>query len=261
MAQTVTGLQFPQRLRPHRLGTKSPYVRSIPRDSGHQVVPHQLVAAACVLDFPMILLLGFIALFFTPQLNPALTPQKAPKPQLPRIDQHACPFEGCQFGKWTAREPVHFYSTWKSDRKLLRTIAKGETVTAVSGIYVTYEPAEIEVTAPMPGYKLKPGDKIYGYMSIGEGFFNAWFNGYWVEEFDGSSISAPDGSGCRRNCTARLLKPARAEWWVQIKTRDGTSGWTKEGNKFDGSDSLALLTALGHPTLGRRDQFRLPHRH
>jgi len=45
-------------------------------------------------------------LLFAFQLGPSLTPQKAAKPELPKIDQNACPFEGCQFGKWTATVPV-----------------------------------------------------------------------------------------------------------------------------------------------------------
>ncbi len=46
--------------------------------------------------------------------------------------------------------------------------------------------------------------------------FRARFNGYWVEEFDSSGIEAPDGSGCRRNCPAKLLKPTRSEYpWTK----------------------------------------------
>jgi hypothetical protein len=35
------------------------------------------------------------------------------------------------------------------------------------------------------------------------------------------------------------VKPGRREWWVEIKTKDGTIGWTKETEKFGGMDSLA----------------------
>jgi hypothetical protein len=119
-----------------------------------------------------------------------------------------------------------------------RTLKKGEAVTAVTGVHITFEPAEIKVTAPMPQYGLKPGDTVFGYMNLGEGFFNAWFNGYWVKEFDGSGIASSDGSGCSRNCTAKLMKPAQSEWWVKIRTSDGTTGWTKEGSKFEGTDAL-----------------------
>jgi len=175
------------------------------------------------------------------QLNPALTPQKTPKPTLPKIDENACPFEGCLFGTWIANDQVQLYSTWKSDRKPLGTIAKGEAVTALTGIYITFEPSEIQVTAPMPDYSLKPGDTVFGYRSIGEGYFSAWFSGYWVEEFDGSST---DGLGCNRNCTAKLLKPGRMEWWVKVKIKDGEVGWTKDGDKFDGKDALASVNLI-----------------
>jgi hypothetical protein len=183
----------------------------------------------------LILLLALAA----PQLAPELTPHKAPKPALPKIDENACPFEGCQFGAWTAREKVQLYSTWKDDRQPLGEVQKGEEVTAVTGIHITLQPFEIQVTAPMPDYDLKPGDTVFGYMNYGEGVFSAWFNGYWVENFDGSTVVGPADSGCRRNCTAKWIRDGRVEWWVKIKTKNGTVGWTKETAKFDGQDALA----------------------
>ena len=200
--------------------------------------------------FLPILLLAF-------QLSPALTPTKTPKPVLPKIDQNACPFEGCRFGKWIVHEPVQIYDTWKSGRKLLGTLAKGEQVTAVTGIHITFQPAEIQVTAPIREYNLKPGDTVFGYMSIGEGFFNAWFNGFWVEEFDGSGIQTPNGEGCRHNCNAKLLKATRSEWWVMVKMTNSTVGWTKEGNKFEGSDALAEVTYP--PDVGNPFRSRTPN--
>jgi hypothetical protein len=170
------------------------------------------------------------------QLNPSLTPRKAPKPTLPKVDEKACPFEGCQFGVWTALQPAQLYSTWKPERKPLRMLAKNEKVTALTGVDITFEPAEIEVTAAMPDYGLKPGDRVFGYMNLGEGFFNAWFNGLWVDEFDGSGVA---GAGCNRNCNAKLLKEGRSEWWVQVKTKDGAIAWVKYDDNFDGIDALA----------------------
>ena len=190
-------------------------------------------------------LLGAVALLWVAQFDPRLTPQPAPQPALPKIDEKACPFEGCQFGKWTVTEPVQLYSTWRPRRGRVRILNKGEVVTGVTGVYITYEPSEIEVTAPMPQYGLVPGDMVYGYMNIGEGFFNAWFKGQWVEEFDGSTIEAPPDGGCNRNCSGRLLKEARVEWWVGIRTEDGVTGWTKESEKFDGKDALASLRTPG----------------
>jgi hypothetical protein len=182
--------------------------------------------------------LGLLSSALAIALSPD-SPRPVPKPALPKIDQKACPFEGCHLGKWRARERIKMFSTWKERRKLVRVLHKGKSVVAVMGIYVTYKPSEIEVTAPIPEYDLKTGDIVFGYMSVGEGFFNAWFKGHWVEEFDGSGIVYADGSGCSHKCDAKLLKEGRGEWWVQVKTKDGLSGWTKDGDKFDGNDALA----------------------
>jgi hypothetical protein len=184
-------------------------------------------------------LLLVMLLSFGAQLNPSLVPQSAPKPSLPKIDQNVCPFEGCKYGPWIARKPVQLFSSWKSGRAPVAHLSIGEHVTAVTGVNITYEPDEIEVTAPIPQYELKAGDRVFGYMNLGEGVFNAWFNGKWVSEFDGSGISSPNGSGCSRKCTGRLLKEGRFEWWVQIRNKQGIVGWTHETDKFDGKDSLA----------------------
>ena len=186
----------------------------------------------------MIAIVRFIAVLLARQLNPSLTPHKAEKPALPKVDENACPFEGCQFGAWTATGEVQLYSTWKSDRKPVSKVGNGDSVMALTGVHLTLEPEEVQVTAPIADYGLKPGDIVFGYMNLGEGVFNAWFNGNWVDEFDGSGIIGPDHSGCSRNCNAKLLKPGRFEWWVQIKTKDGRTGWTQETDKFDGKDAL-----------------------
>ena len=177
------------------------------------------------------------------QVNPALTPQKAPKPTLPKIDEKACPFEGCQFGKWTAQETVELFSTWKPGRAPVANIAKGKEVTALTGVHITYEAEEIEITAPIAQYGLKPGDKVSGYMNLGEGFMNAWFNGTWVEDFDASGIRRGE-EGCMRDCSGKQVKPGRYEWWVQMRTKDGVVGWTQETDKFSGKDSLAGEVAV-----------------
>lgn len=184
----------------------------------------------------MLTIFALLALLTVPQLDPALTPHKAAKPALPKIDENACPFEGCQFGAWTATAAVQLFSSWKDDRKPVTMLSKGETITAITGVHITFEPSEMQVTAPIPDYGLNPGDMIYGYVYKGEGVFNAWFNGYWVEDFDGSGVA---GAGCNRNCNAKLVKQGHVEWWVEIRTKDGQIGWTKDTDSFDGKDALS----------------------
>ena len=184
----------------------------------------------------MLTILALLTALAAPQLNPLLTPQKAPKPALPKIDENACPFEGCQFGAWRATAAVQLFSSWKKDRKPVMVLSKGEAVTAITGVHITFEPSEMQVTARIPDYDLKPGDTIYGYVYKGEGVFSAWFNGYWVEDFDGSGVA---GAGCNRNCNAKLAKEGKVEWWVEIRAKDRTIGWTRETDSFDGKDALS----------------------
>jgi len=168
------------------------------------------------------------------QLDPSLVPRKLSRPTLPRVDEHACPFEGCRFGKWTVRQDVALYSTWKRNRTVVGRLRKGQVVTATTGINITFEPSEILVTAPIPQYNLQPGDLVFGYMNVGEGFLNAWFNGFWVDLFDSSAI-AP---GCVRNCAGKFVKPGRYEWWVRIRFGDRLTGWSNQTDRFDGKDAL-----------------------
>ncbi len=168
------------------------------------------------------------------QLDPSLVPHQAAKPLLPKIDRNACPFEGCQFGKWTVRQNVNLYSTWRRNRTLVRTLHKGQVVRAMTGVHLTFEPSEILVTAPIEQYGLKPGDRVFGYMNIGEGFFSAWFNGLWVDEFDGSGVEP----GCARHCQATMIRPGRVEWWVEIEVNGQVRGWTNRTDRFDGKDAL-----------------------
>jgi hypothetical protein len=176
------------------------------------------------------------AAFAIAQLNPALTPQKAPQPALPKVDENVCPGEGCQFGKWKALKRIQVYSTWKAGRKLVVTLSKGESVTAITGVNITFEPSEIRVTKDIPQYGLKVGDTVFGYMYLGEGFLNAWFNGTWLENFDGSMVDGINDS-CGDRCTAKMIKPSRIEWWVKVKTAKGIVGWTKD-TMFSGKDAL-----------------------
>ncbi len=96
------------------------------------------------------------------------------------------------------------------------------------------------MTSAIPKYHLKAGDTVLLYMSQGEGFYTAWFNGYWFENFDGSGLALKDGSGCQKNCNAVLLDNGQTVWWVKIKTKEGEVGWVKDMN-FNGMDALAQI--------------------
>jgi len=160
------------------------------------------------------------------------------EPSLPIIDYNACPFEGCTFGKWIVVRDTAIFSSWKDHRKHVSTLKKGEIVTGLTGVHVTYEPDRIQVVKPIPELRLQAGDIILRYMYRGEGFADIWVSGQWKKEYDCSFITEKDGSGCSRECSAKVVSYGRKDWWVQLKTTQGSSGWAKAEDQFDCMDSL-----------------------
>ena len=157
---------------------------------------------------------------------------------MPVIDENACPFEGCTFGKWIVARDSAIFSSWKDDRKPVSQLKKGEIVTGLSGVHITYEPDHIQVLKAIPELHLRPGDTILRYMYRGEGFADIWVKGEWKKEYDCSFITEKDGSGCARNCSAKVSSEGKKDWWVRVKTAQGYIGWAKAEDQFDCMDSL-----------------------
>ena len=154
------------------------------------------------------------------------------------IKYNACPFEGCHFGKWLVTRPSTIFTSWKEGRKPWVAVAKGDIVTGLTGVHLTYEPDRIEVLQPIPELNLKPGDIILRYMYHGEGAADISVNGQFIEEYDLSFVTEKDGLGCQRGCAARVVSEGRKEWWVRLKTAEGKIGWAKVEDQFNCMDSL-----------------------
>ncbi len=163
----------------------------------------------------------------------------APRPpRLPLVDENACPFEGCTFGKWIVNRNTATYSTWKDGRKPVGTLRKGEIATGVTGVHITFEPDRIQVLQPIPELHAAPGDIILRYMYRGEGFADIWVNGVFYREYDCGFVTEKIDGGCSRNCQARVVSDGRKEWWVQLRTSAGAVAWAKPDGQFDCMDAL-----------------------
>jgi hypothetical protein len=160
------------------------------------------------------------------------------EPSLPVIDYNACPFEGCTFGKWVVARDSTIFSSWKDDRKPVSTLKKGQVVTGLTGVHITYQPDRIQVLKAIPELGLQPGDIVLRYMYRGEGFADIVVRGQWKKEYDCSFITEKDGSGCSRDCAAKVISEGRKDWWVRLKTAQGLIGWAKVEGQFDCMDAL-----------------------
>jgi hypothetical protein len=69
-------------------------------------------------------------------------------------------------------------------------------------------------------------------------FADIWTKGQWKKDYDCSFISEKDGSGCLRDCPAKVISEGRKAWWVRLKTAQGSIGWAKVEDQFDCMDSL-----------------------
>ncbi len=163
----------------------------------------------------------------------------APRPpRLPLVDENACPFEGCTFGKWIVKQNTATYSTWKEGRKPAVALRKGEIVTGLTGVHLTLQPDRIQVLQPIPELNAVPGEIILRYMYRGEGFADIWVNGKFYREYDCSFIAERMDGGCSRNCQARVVSDGRKEWWVQVRSAPGAVAWVKVDGQFDCMDVL-----------------------
>lgn len=163
------------------------------------------------------------------------------EPALPLVDYNACPFEGCTFREWKVTKASTMYSSWQQERKELRKLQLGDTVTGLTGVHITFRPDRILVKQAMADLGLQPGDVILRYMYLGEGFANVWFRGAWHKEFDCTFITEKNGGGCLRDCSAVVTEEGKKEWWVKIKTSTGQTGWVLVDENFEGMDILADL--------------------
>jgi len=188
---------------------------------------------------------SFILFLVVALLSIMQVPSKATthEPSLPVIDYNACPFEGCTFRKWIVARKTTVFSSWKDDRKPVVALMKGDVVTGLTGVHITYEPDHVKVFKPVPELNLHPGDMILRYMYHGEGFADIWMRGQWKKEYDCTFITEKDGSGCLRDCIAKVVSEGKKDWWVQLKTAKGAVGWAKDEGQFNCMDSLG-----GDPT-------------
>jgi hypothetical protein len=160
-----------------------------------------------------------------------------PHPASRYVAKPACPFECCRFGAWTVNEDTPLFDRPEGTRRV-GSVSKGQTVQAITG-EVHLRPAPIRVRAAAP-VEAREGSIVYLLDNLGEGYARVWVAGKIVEV---------DVTGLRDQCTfagpdcwGEFVNPSAGEhlrdtaWWVQIRMRNGATGWTKETGHFDGKD-------------------------
>lgn len=130
------------------------------------------------------------------------------------IDKGVCPFECCIYQEWKVTKDTKLVD--RIDGKTQVGVAKkGSRVEALTG--------EVH-TVPLKVVD-KEGKILYLLTYQGEGVWKAWDDGKVVEGIE------------EKDWEPRRM-PEHA-WWIQIKLKNGTVGWTKEPRNFGGNDSCS----------------------
>ena len=142
-----------------------------------------------------------------------------------------CPFEGCQLGRWTAREEVPVY-----DRK------NGSMVSRLqAGLVINATDAEIHAT-PVKGVVTKVyssdeaqgirvGTVVHLLFPLGEGAVAVWHDGKVKNGSLDLEVRTDDPNQGKGNVL-------HWTWWVHIRLPDGSMGWLRNPQgHFDGMDA------------------------
>jgi hypothetical protein len=153
----------------------------------------------------------------------------AQAPSFPREAHGACPFECCQYGRWTGRAAT--VARVRPDRRSAEAflIGRGESVDALTGVVVTLNPGRARATTTLQheGVTVAAGQEVLVLRPLGEGVFKVWLSG---RVFEAQLLPAGESA-------LRLLSEPRIVWWVQIRNGQGRIGWTDQADRFDGTDA------------------------
>jgi hypothetical protein len=143
----------------------------------------------------------------------------------------SCPFEGCQYGRWTAREPAEVYSRINGPA-LKHLIKKGEQVSAVTGeIHAIPRKATVtKVYKTDQQQGINVGDTVYALCPTGEGGIAIWHAG---------KVARGSMDLTLQYESPLEDKPLQWTWWVKVRLPDGTTAWLKNPKNFAGMDRFA----------------------
>jgi hypothetical protein len=188
----------------------------------------------------------FVTLFGGSQ-NPDPRSGKSPvaEPKLPVIEFDACgsPNPSINPSKpepYKLQAADRLYSSWREKRTLIRSLAKGTEVTQVGAVNIIREPDRGVITGPVDE-SLRPlvrGDEVLGYGLHADGFITFWGKGVsFTEYYENIAFRGACGFADKSECHINILKRGVQEWWLQLRTSDGVTGWVL-GLKQSGNDEL-----------------------
>jgi hypothetical protein len=174
--------------------------------------------------------------------SPKIGQSNTPLPKLPVINYEACPGKGKTVLNVKISQDDQIHRLWQGNGKSIGKLKAGEEVTVLGGLNVILEPdrAVIKYVGPGAPSALKVGDVALGYGIEPDdtgGDIVFWSKGTWFAEWEEavaekSHCGFTSGFG-QGGCEIDIIKDGVSEWWVQVKTSSGVTGWVL-AEKFNG---------------------------
>ncbi len=170
------------------------------------------------------------------------------QPRLPFTDDGACPFEGCKYGEWTAGARVVARRDANTSSPVIFKIQPGEKISALTGKVITRQFGIIKMikpvvfdevdthTVPYISHKVEVprGAVLYLLHEEGEGYCLYWYKGsaHHQELYAESVHKGTD------DYPWDVVSLPKTEWWVNVKNRNGRTGWILNPRYFRGMDTF-----------------------
>jgi len=179
---------------------------------------------------------GSIAAVLALCAGTVLAAEKAPPAEY--VDKGGCPFECCTYRDWTVEKDTLLRAAPDPKSAEAGTVKAHEPVRGVTG-EVHARPTHFTYKRDHEGHKR--GEVLWVYSTSGEGFYGVWRNG----KLDSVELGiGPDGDTggqtCEKaddNCWGTFDHPLDMDWWVKIRRKDGSVGWSNEPDNFGNKDS------------------------
>jgi hypothetical protein len=158
-----------------------------------------------------------------------------------QVTEGVCPFECCQLGTWTAREPLRVLLEPRLGSPLAFKIDSGEAVRAERGDLHQISLAKVVLRYPTTLWRygndstltVPAGDTLVIDGYVGEGNWNVSYRG---ADYSAEQFWTEDGTSATPKVPGVLVQPLRAEWWVRLRNQTDQVGWLKSalvGNSGD----------------------------
>jgi len=161
-------------------------------------------------------------------------------PPLPFVEEGACPFAGCSYGRWTATGHVALKAEPHPDAPVVFRLRPGDHAEAVTGTVTTvrsgvvrfHEPVDL-ASADGPIH-VSPDEPLFIVTDRGTTTTTAWWRGRFYRDVIGTAFSAPECARPTSACAGTIIEKPRQIWWVQVRNDRGELGWTNQTDRFDG---------------------------